>query len=114
VVERVLRAFLTCGIVSHGYVVTQSVLSLRHADAVAGDDHATAPPPARTRARGSSHGPSRAGRACARRILDEAAESVDGCRRLARWGEHGRCGVQRGCDPGPAGDRGGAAPTRGH
>jgi hypothetical protein len=39
------RAVLECGLLDHGYVVTQSVLSLRHADAVASDDHATAPPP---------------------------------------------------------------------
>src|SRR4029453_11391048 len=73
-----LESYLDCGLLCRGYVVTQSVLSLRHADAVAGDDHATAPPPARTRARGSSYRASRTGRPCARWILDEAAERVGG------------------------------------
>ncbi len=44
VVERVLRDFLTCGLPECGYVVTQSVLSQHHADAVAGDPDPTAPP----------------------------------------------------------------------
>ena len=109
-----LEAYLDCGLLCRGYVVTQSVLSLRHAHAVAGKDHATTPPTARTRSRGAAHWLSRVGRACARRILDEAAESVDGCRRRGRGGERARCGLQRGCDPGSAGDRGGPAAAEGH
>ncbi len=35
-----LEAFLECGLVCHGYVVTQSVPSLRYAHAVASDDSA--------------------------------------------------------------------------
>jgi hypothetical protein len=35
VVERVLREFLECGLLEHGYVLTQSVLSLHHAHATA-------------------------------------------------------------------------------
>jgi hypothetical protein len=78
VVERVLRGFMRCGLVEHGYVVTQSVLSLHHAHAAAGDDHAATPPSPRALGRAAAHGVSPARRACARRVLDEAAESVDG------------------------------------
>lgn len=105
VVERVLRHFLRCGLLEHGYVVTQSVLSLRHAHTVAGDDHATTPPTTRARSRGAAHWPSRVGRACTRRILDEAAESVDGRRRHGCGNQRGQRRFQRGCDPGAAGDR---------
>ena len=45
-----LEAYLGCGLLCRGYVVTQSVLSLRHAHAVASEDHATTSPAARTRA----------------------------------------------------------------
>jgi len=76
-VDEVVARYLDCGIWESGYVVTQSVLSLRHAHAVASDDHATTPPTARARSRGAAHWSTRVGRACARRILDEAAESVD-------------------------------------
>jgi hypothetical protein len=114
VVERVLREFLKCGLLEHGYVVTQSVLSLLHAHAVASEDRAATPPPARSRARGAAHGPSRVGGAGARWILDEAAESVDRRRRRGRGDQRGRCRLQRGCDPDPVGDDRGPAASRGH
>ena len=54
--------YLDCGIIERGYVVTQSVLSLRYAHAVASDDHATASPAARANVRGLADGSSPVGR----------------------------------------------------
>jgi hypothetical protein len=49
-----LEAYLDCGLLCRGYVVTQSVLSLPHAHAVASDNHATTPSTGRAHVRGAA------------------------------------------------------------